>query len=234
MKIFLSFVATGLVVLAGGTLVQAQHGHGHGHGHGGHGFGGHGHGFGYGGHGHGLVYSGHGHIHGHVHGHGHGLPIGGYYGSYAGGYPYAYRSSLSYPVYTYPSIVAAPVVRSVTEVAPAPVAGVTTVTSLKPNAIPPYTGPGVTLRHPAEFPGSVYVQVDKREVEIKPGTEVALKDKPSYLVEFDRGGEFGTSSSDVTEGVYKFKVADKGWFLVPDDAAAGGVRRNALPGEPKK
>lgn len=235
MKILLSFVATGLAVLAGGTLVQAQHGHG---GHGGYSHGGHG-GYSHGGHGYGHVVGhniGHAYSHGgHAVGYGHGVSYGHLYGGYSGihlhGYTPVYNS---YPSYSYPTVVAAPVVQSVAEVAPAPVAGVVTTTSLKPNAIPPYTGPGVTLRLPAEFPGSVYVQVDKREVEIKPGTEVALKDKPSYLVEFDRGGEFGTSSSDVTEGVYKFKVADKGWFLVPDDAAAGGVRRNALPGEPKK
>ncbi|MBX9626692.1 MAG: hypothetical protein K2X82_23020 [Gemmataceae bacterium] len=227
MKFVLVCAAAATVTLAGGPTARAQHGHG---GHGGHVYGGHGlgHGIGYG---HGL-----GHHSVHHHRHAHGLPFGGYYPTYGLGFPYPYPSSWSYPSYSYPSVVA-PVVRPVVAAAPAavvPAAGVTTSTALRPNAIPAYTGPGVTLRLPAGYPGPVYVQVDKREVEIKPGTEVVLKDKPSYLVEFDRGGEFGTSSSDVTEGVYIFKVADKGWFLVPDDAAAGGVRRNALPGEPKK
>ena len=228
MKSLFTCTAAALAVLAGGPAARAQHGHG---GHGGHVYGGHG---GYGGHvygGHGIGY-GHGLGHHSVHhyGHAYGLPYGGYYPTYGLGLPYPYPSSWSGPSYSYPSVVVAPVVRPAAVV---PAAGVTTSTALRPNAIPAYTGPGVTLRLPAEYPGSVYVQVDKREVEIKPGTEVVLKDKPSYLVEFDRGGEFGTSSSDVTEGVYIFKVADKGWFLVPD-AAAGGARRNALPGEPKK
>lgn len=230
MKTTLSVVAAGLAVLAGGSAVQAQHWHGHGHVHGGYG---HAHGIGYGGFGHahgigyGLGYGGYGHVHGHVHL----LPSTGYYGSYWGGYPSAY-SLPSYPTYSYPPVVAAPVVQPA--VLTVPVAEATPSTSLRPNSLPPYTGPGVTLRLPAEFPGSVYVLIDKREVELKPGTEVVLKDKFSYRVEFDRGGEFGSSSSDITEGVYKFKVADKGWFLMPDDAATGGVRRNALPGEPKK
>lgn len=234
MRRLFTLAAAAFAVLAGGTAVQAQHGHSHGHvtGHGGFSHGGYGYsGYGHGGH----VHGGYGYG-GHVHGHIHAFPLGGYYGSYGIGSPYAYRPTLSYPVYSYPSVVTATVVQPVVAVSPTVIqaAGVTTSTSLKPNAIPPYTGPGVTLRLPADYPGSVYVQVDKREVEIKPGTEVVLKDKYSYRVEFDRGGEFGTSSDDITEGVYKFKAADKGWFLVPDEAVAGGVRRNALPGEPKK
>lgn len=235
MRHLFTLAAAALAVLAGGAAVQAQHGHSHGHaaGHGGYGHSSFGHGaYAHGGYAHGS------HVHGgHFHGHIHALPLGGYYGAYGVGSPYAYRPTLAYPAYSYPSVVAAPVAPPAVAVSPpvvTPVDGVTTSTSLKPNALPPYTGPGVTLRLPADYPGPVYVQVDKREVEIKPGTEVVLKDKPSYRVEFDRGGEFGTSSDDITEGVYKFKAADKGWFLVPDDAAAGGVRRNALPGEPKK
>lgn len=222
MKTLLSFAAAGLVVLAGGAVAQAQHGHGHGH---------------YHGHGFGHWHGGYGHIHGHVH-HGHGhvhwLPSTGYYGSYWGGYPYTYGSSLSYPTYSYPSVVTAPVIQPAPTVVPA--AGVTTSTSLKPNALPPYTGPGVTLRLPAEFPGSVYVRIDNREVELKPGTEVALKDKGSYAVEFDRGGEFGSARHELKEGSYKMAVGDKGWDVVPDAPAPadGGLRKNSLPGEPKK
>lgn len=245
MRRLFTLASASLAVLAGGSAVQAQHGHAHGHvsGHGGYSHSGYGHSsYGHGGYVHGGYGYG-GHIHGgHTHGHIHALPLGGYFGYYGAGSPYAYQPAVSYPAYPYPSVVStpvvtAPLVQPAVAVSPpvvTPAEAVTTSTSLKPNAIPPYTGPGVTLRLPAEYPGSVYVQVDRREVEVKPGTEVVLKDKPAYRVEFDRGGEFGTSSSDITEGVYKFKVADKGWFLVPDDAAAGGVRRNALPGDPKK
>lgn len=100
--------------------------------------------------------------------------------------------------------------------------------------LPTYTGPGVTLRLPAEFRGSVYVQVDKREVELKPGSEVVLKDKASYVVEFDRGGDFGAARQELTEGVYKLIVGEKGWQVAPDAPANGGLRRNTLPDEPKK
>lgn len=229
MKSLVSFAAAGLAVLAGGSLAQAQHGHG-GFGHGGYGHGGYGHGG-----------FGHGHIdyhHGHIDYHGHGY-YPGYsgYGSYGYAYPYTY-GSYSYPryyspsVYSYPPVVSNAVVTPVTPVVPAGDAS----TSLRPNAIAPYAGPGVTLRLPAAYPGSVFVQVDKRELEIRPGTEVVLKDKGSYRVEFDRGGEFGTFSSDVSEGAYRFAVGDRGWHLLPDatSPANGGLRPNTLPGEPKK
>lgn len=167
-----TLAAAAFAVLAGGTAVQAQHGHSHGHvsGHGGYTHGG----YGYSGHGHGgHVHGGYGYGYsGHVHGHA--LPLGGYYGPYGVGPSYAYRPTLSYPVYSYPPVVTAAGVQPAVAVSPTviPATGVTTTTSLKPNAIPPYTGPGVTLRLPADYPGAVYVQVDKREVEIKPGTEV--------------------------------------------------------------
>ncbi len=87
----------------------------------------------------------------------------------------------------------------------------------------------MTLRLPAEFRGSVYVQVDKREVELKPGTEVVLKDKASYVVEFDRGGDFGAARQELTEGAYKLAVGEKGWQVAPDAPATGGLRPNPLP-----
>lgn len=213
MKVLLSFAAAGLAVVAAGSVVQAQHRHG-GHVHGGHvhgGYygGGHVHGGFYGGHVHGGYYGGH--LHG---GHIHILPSAGYY--YGSGYPYSYGSSY------YPSVT------TIVPVTSGP------STSLKPNPLPTYTGPGVTLRLPADFRGSVYVQVDKREVELKPGSEVVLKDKASYVVEFDRGGDFGAARHELTEGVYKLVVGEKGWQVVPDAAANGGLRRNTLPDEPKK
>lgn len=217
MKIFLSFAAATLGVLAVQGAVQAQHGHGHSHGFG---YGGHVHG--YGGHGLGFGYAGYGHTHY--------WPSAGYYGFTGYGYPYTTGTVWPAPTYSYPSVATDPGVPAVV-----PVVGVTS-TSVRPNAIPPYTGPGVTLRLPAEFPGSVFVHVDKQEVEIKPGTEVVFKDKVSYRVEFDQGAEYGTSSSDVSEGVYRFAVGDRGWHLLPDAPAPanGGPRRNALPGDPKK
>ena len=172
-------------------------------------------------------FHGHAHYHrGHVHYHGHWHYPSYYNNPYGGGYPPVYGSTLSYPTYYYPSVVqAAPVI--------VPVGGVNS-TALRPNALPPYAGPGVTLRLPPEYPGPVYVRIDNRDIELKPGTEVTLRDKAAYVVEFDRGGDYGATRYELAEGSYKMTVGTKGWQVLPDTGPAGGLRPNTLPGEPKK
>jgi len=175
-------------------------------------------------HGHAHYHRGHYHLHGHFH-----------YPSY---YPYSASPGISgsygyTPTYTYPSVVTSvpavvyqtPVINSIA-VVPA------SATSLRPNPLPPYAGPGVTLRLPAEYPNSIYVRIDKRDVELKPGTQITFKDKPTYFIEFDRGGDFGAAQDELMEGSYRMMVGPKGWFMVPD--TDGNLRRNVLPGEPKK
>lgn len=173
-------------------------------------------------HGHAHYHHGHAHYHGHWH-----YPS---YGSYGSGYayPYTYGSVWSPPTYSYPAVATSPPV--VTYSAPAVVPA--SSTSLKPNVLPPYAGPGVSLRLPAEFPNPLYVRIDGRDIELMPGTEVVLKDKGSCLVEFDRGGDFGAARTEMTEGRYKFGVGARGWYTEPD--SPGGLRPNPLPGESKK
>jgi hypothetical protein len=178
-------------------------------------------------HGHVHYHRGHYHLHGHWH-----YPN---YSSYSG-YPVIYGSSGYAPAYSYPSVVASPpvIVYSNPMVSPTgvvPASG----TSLKPNALPPYAGPGVTLRLPADYSGPVYLRIDNRDIELKPGTEVTMKDKPACLVEFDRGGDFGATRQELSEGSYKMTVGPKGWHVLPDPTpVSGGLRPNTLPGEPKK
>jgi hypothetical protein len=51
------------------------------------------------------------------------------------------------------------------------------------------------------------------------GYSQKLTGRPSWIVEFDRGGSFGTARYTVTQGAYKFIATDRGWDLVQDDAA---------------
>lgn len=231
MRFMLTAATAGALLLAGGSIAQAQHGHG-GFGHGGFGHGGFGHGgfghggFGHGGFGHGGF--GHGHGFGHIdfygYGHYHGYPSYGYYG---------YYPSYTYPSYAYPSVV---VTRPVVVGSSPVVVGSTTVepvtsSIIRPNPASTYSGPGVTIRLPADLPGPVYLNVDGREVEVRPGAGVVLKDKGSFQVEYDRGGDFGTAKAELSEGAYRLVVGDKGWQVVPDAPApaAATPRRNALP-----
>jgi hypothetical protein len=174
-------------------------------------------------HGHVHYHRGHYHLHGHWH-----------YPSYYSVSPVIYGSPWYTPAYSYPPVVSS----TPTVIYQPPVVNPTGVVSasaasLKPNALPPYTGPGVTLRLPAELTVPFYLQVDRRDVELKPGTEVTLKDKASYVVEFDRGGDFGAARQELTEGRYKLGVGAKGWYLVPDPVN-NDLRQNKLPGEPKQ
>jgi hypothetical protein len=202
----LSFAAAGLVVAAGAGEARAQYFHGHVH-----------------------YHNGHYHLHGHWH-----------YPSYYPAYPANYGSTWYQPAYGYPSVVVSPPTISY----PNPVAdpGVivpantpASAPALKPNplpqpnALPPYAGPGVTLRLPAEFPNPVHVRIGNRDVELKPGTEVTLKDRASYVVEFDRGGDFGAARHELSEGVYKMTVGNTGWEVLLDTTPGKGLRLNPLP-----
>ena len=114
-------------------------------------------------------------------------------------------------------------------------------TSTKPaatpaNALPEYRGRGVTLRNPASTGTSVAFLIDGRtEMELAPGEVSPLREKGTYLVEFDRGGDFGTARRELAEGAYEFTATAEGWDLrrVPtsgnNPTAEPLVRRNVLP-----
>ena len=162
-------------------------------------------------HGHLHYHNGHYHLHGHWH----------------------------YPPPVYPGLGTsgyfAPAVRPGVFVAPpaAPVvAPPASPPALPPNPLPApapaAVGPGLTLRLPAEYPNPVHVRVEQRDYELRPGTEVTVRDRASYLVEFDQGGAFGPFSSEYVEGVYRFTAGPRGWRLEPD-----APRRNDLPPPPR-
>jgi hypothetical protein len=58
--------------------------------------------------------------------------------------------------------------------------------------------------------------------------------KTHRVIQYDRGGRFGSTQQDLTGGQYEFRVTASGWDLVrkPDIAPSTGrtaVRSNALP-----
>jgi hypothetical protein len=79
--------------------------------------------------------------------------------------------------------------------------------------------------------------VDSKEIELADGQSHSLRGGQQRIVEFDRGGNYGTTRYALTEGQYEFVITDRGWDLVRKKAAADGislkpiVKRNALPGE---
>ena len=94
----------------------------------------------------------------------------------------------------------------------------------------------VVLRNPAANAGPVAFRVqDQVDAELRPGSARTWSDRASLTVEFDRGGDFGTTRKLLRPGAYEFVVTDEGWDLVATVTPATGGRaaslqKNALPG----
>ena len=79
--------------------------------------------------------------------------------------------------------------------------------------------------------------VDSREIELADGQSHSLRGDKQRIVEFDRGGDFGTARYAVTDGQYEFIITDRGWDMVRKKSAPDGislkplVKKNVLPGE---
>jgi hypothetical protein len=77
--------------------------------------------------------------------------------------------------------------------------------------------------------------VDAREVELADGQSHSLHGGQQRIVQFDRGGSFGTARYALTEGEYEFLITPRGWDLVRKRSAAAGislkpiVKKNVLP-----
>ena len=182
--------------------------------------------------------AGHGHCHGHGGWHVDFLFGGAYYPR--PWYPSYYYYPAPAPVVYAPQPIYVPLAQTTVPVAPtvtaAPSTPATTPITIRSNTTSAYRGSGVTIRNPVATSTNVAFVVDSRsDVELKPGDEVPLNQKGSYFVEFDRGGDFGTSKQTLTEGSYEFVVTAKGWDLQKTSTDDNSpvptpvVRRNTLP-----
>jgi hypothetical protein len=79
--------------------------------------------------------------------------------------------------------------------------------------------------------------VDSKEIELSDGQSHSLRGDKQRVVEFDRGGTYGTARYAITDGQYEFVITDRGWDLVRKKSIEGGislkpiVKKNTLPGE---
>ena len=74
--------------------------------------------------------------------------------------------------------------------------------------------------------------VDGQEVTLADGQSHTFYGGGAKLVEFDRGGDYGTARRSLTGSQYEFVITDTGWDLVRRGEAAASVTqapRNALP-----
>lgn len=175
---------------------------------------------------------------GHCHGHHHHCSPGYYFGYSSPPPVYVYPRYFAPPpvTYVYPYAAAPPVV------APAPVAAAgapvnawKTRTEPRANALPAADRQVSIIRNPARSGGAVtFVVDDHREVTLDAGQSHTVASTDGTTVEFDRGGDFGTSRKTLGPGLHEFVVTARGWDLVnqKDRIAAATrpqVKSNALP-----
>ncbi len=194
-----------------------SHGFGHSHGHN-HGYGGYGSGFG----GSGLrLYIGPGY--------GSNYGYGGYGNSYYGGSRSYYSPSYSAPTYVQPSYQY--VQPSYQYVAPS--TGSYTVTqpvrSLPP--APTFDGGPIVLTNAATNDKAVEYSVNGNRYVIKPGQSQKFVHDREWIVEFDRGQNFGSAQYSLKATNYKFKPTSKGWELF--ESAGSAAPRGNVPAPPE-
>lgn len=74
---------------------------------------------------------------------------------------------------------------------------------------------GILIGNPEDNAGSIkYVLASVHPYDLKPGFRQHLPASQPWLIEFDRGGKYGPAKYTLAEGIYDFKVGDKGWDMV--------------------
>ncbi len=174
---------------------------------------------------------GHGHHHGHHHGwhHGHGC----------------YDPFRSGPHFDYLYVAPPPVVRrEIRYVQPVEQVIETRVETPRQVAAPRSTSSSIASRVTAQAPLQIWNSagqqvpvafiVDGQEVTLRDGQSHTFYGSGTKLVEFDRGGDFGTTRRSLSGNQYEFVITDDGWDLVrrgdgPTITAQRTTPKNELP-----
>ena len=166
------------------------------------------------------ISSGHGHHHHHHH------------GGWAFDYHDCWHPHYYYPRYVY--VEPAPVIRErVTYVERAPASLSRVEPPLADTLI---ANTLITVQNGAGKNVAVTFLMDAQDVSLRDGEVRSFNGRASRVVEFDRGGDFGSARYDLTPGDYEFVITDRGWDLqrrtatsAASTAAKPSVRKNALP-----
>jgi hypothetical protein len=134
---------------------------------------------------------------------------GGYGGGNGNGYSRGYGGN-GYSMPVMPMRVSQPVGYSATPVMTAPI--VTAPAAAAP--APSIPNAVIVLANPQDDP--VSYTLNGARYDMSPRYSQKLTSKPSWLLEFDRGGSFGTARYTLTQGTYKFVATERGWDVVKD------------------
>ena len=79
----------------------------------------------------------------------------------------------------------------------------------------------VVLSNPQIDP--VAYTLNGKRYDMSPRQSQKLTSKPSWILEFDRGGSFGTARYTLSQGAYKFVATERGWDVVQDAGKRASV-----------
>jgi len=77
-----------------------------------------------------------------------------------------------------------------------------------------YTAPvsrGIAVVNPATSGVTLSFRVDGTAFQLAPGARQELAHSQPRMIEFDRGGAFGSAKYQLIEGIFTFQATDKGW-----------------------
>jgi hypothetical protein len=109
-----------------------------------------------------------------------------------------YHDTYYYP--TAPAIVTRPAI-----VNPLPGPGV--VTGYAPNNAP------IAIVNPAELSTPVTFTLNSRSYTLQPGEQMDFTFDRSLVIEFHRGGDFGSARYSLRDGIFKFTAGANGWDI---------------------
>jgi len=142
-----------------------------------------------------------------------------YHYPYYYGYPYSSYYAPSYVYdYSYPSYPES--VPQATEPAP----------TFTPNPLP--AAANIQVVNPPENRVALSFTLNGQTITLQPGQTRDLQSDRSWIIEFDRGGQFGLARYSLEPGVYVFTPTDKGWELyhqTPPTIQGGQIPTGASP-----
>jgi hypothetical protein len=91
----------------------------------------------------------------------------------------------------------------------------------------------IVIRNAAGAQLPVSFLVDGQDVELSEGGTRTFVGRTQRVIQYDRGGRFGSTQQELTGGQYEFRITASGWDLVrrPDvvPSSRTAVRANSLP-----
>jgi hypothetical protein len=101
---------------------------------------------------------------------------------------------------------------------------------------PPVADTLITVQNASARNVAVTFLMDTQDVALRDGEVRSFTGRTSRVVEFDRGGDFGSARYDLSPGDYEFVITARGWDLQRRAASSAtgtagkpSIRKNALP-----